>query len=683
MKRLSDFVSAVSRFSLTGRCGKNRISNRVHFVMILSICIFLGLTTSFQALGQTLSTEPITGPVLRPVIKPEIQKTITKIPIPFKPFTLQELHLKDPKTGLAATEKTLITIPPLPKMPETRTNRGNPYRPPAFAKPRVMMAGDIVRELNVLEPQYNRLGYTLRDRTTVDRIGGVVSNKNLLNDQKRRLLESKGKDMKIAGTIKYSAPQAQYFSSLGLLPQVVLDYMNPDKPMGINTFVPYQKVDYRTFQGGDPDTFQCTLNTGYTLLGAEKTMKLRGTGKVDVSLLGQYVDLFSLDVTGMVPTIDKNANSSTQTIVKVLGIDLSFALVDMGLNNSGQLINIPIKKWVKNVDKQAETTIQVGPVPVVLRVGIGGDVGLSTQLTLSSANASMTASVTPFTDAYIWAEAGVGTSGVCDAGIGGNLVLLFNTLAIEAGVFANKDPAGALQSFQIGFRGTNYLNMLAGSLFVYVNVYGKEFRYDVFEWEGLQDQSELFNYPLAMYYPNKDKILTVQLRGISRGNEGGFCSPFQLVSREGHGVLVEVWERGSSPDINKLDDIYDIRMGYSYRNGVVAGFLWSQTLTLTSDLDIPVASSQSPYVVRIALVESDNCAMTSTSNFSSAGVVDIAPAGNKVLMLAYDGNQHMFKGWGGSPPPYLTDYTPRGVVVTPKTDNPSSISFSLRDQFMR
>ena len=127
MKKLSDFVSAVSRFSLTGRCGKNRISNRVHFVMILSICIFLGLTTSFQALGQTLSKGPITSPVLKAVIKPEIQKTLTRTPIPFKPFTLQELKLKDPQTGLPATEKTLITIPPLPKMiPVTRTNRGEP-----------------------------------------------------------------------------------------------------------------------------------------------------------------------------------------------------------------------------------------------------------------------------------------------------------------------------------------------------------------------------------------------------------------------------------------------------------------------------------------------------------------------------------------------------------------------------
>lgn len=675
MKKLSAVVSAVSRFSLTGGCGKNRISNRVHFVMILSICIFLGLTTSFQALGQTLSKGPITGPVLRAVIKPEIQKTLTRTPIPFKPFTLQELNLKDPKTGLPATEKTLITIPPLSKIPVTRTNRGNPYRAPVPPNPRVMMAGDIVRELNVLEPQYNRLGYTLRDRTKMDRIGGVVSNNNLLADQKRRL------------QIEMGAPRPyQNISGIGTIASSLRPLYDPDKPTGNRNFVPYQKADYRLYEGGDPDTFQCTLNTGYTLLGDQTTMKLHGTGRVGVSLLGQYVDLFSLDVTGTVPTIDRNANSATQTIVKVLGIDLSFALVDMGLNNSGQLINIPIKKWVQPIDKQAETTIQVGPVPVVLRVGIGGNVGLSTQLTLSSAGASMGATVTPFADAYIWAEAGVGTSGVCDAGIGGELVLLFNTLTIGAGVNANKDPAGQLLTFDIGFWGTNDLNLLAGSLFVYVNIYGKEFRYDVFEWEGLKYQGTLFNYPLARYYPNKDKMLTVQLNGITRGNDVGTCSPLQLVSQNGQGVFFQAWEKGTSPDINRLDDIVDVRSGYNSENGAVAGFVWNSATT-SAVLNIPVASSQSPFIVRIALMEQDNCLMTFLgSNIPSSKefLVDIAPGGNKVLMLEYDGSNHQFRGWAGvgSPPPYLPNYTPRGVVVTPKTDNPSSITFTLKDRFI-
>lgn len=677
MKKLSDFVSAVSRFSLTGRSGKNRISNRVHFVMILSICILLGLTISFQALGQTLPQGPITGPVLRPVIKPEIQKTITRTPIPFKPFTLQELKLKDPKTGLPATEKALITIPPLPKMiPVTRTNRGNPYKKAFQPPPRVMMAGDIVKELNVLEPQYNKLGYTLRDRTTRDRIGGLVSNNNLLADQKRRLQIEKG------------APRPyQNISDIRTRVSSLKPLYDPDKPTGNRTFVPYQKADYRLYEGGDPNTFQCTLNTGYILLGDQTTMKLRGTGKVGVSLLGQYVDLFSLDVTGTVPTIDRNANSVTTTIVKVLGADLSYALVGMGLNDSGQVIDIPIKTWVESVDKQAETTIQVGPVPVVLRVGIGGDVGLSTQLTLSSASASMTASVTPFADAYIWAEAGVGTSGVCDAGIGGNLVLLFNTLTIEAGVFANKDPAGQLLSFEIGFRGTNDLNLLAGSLFVYINIYGKEFRYDVFEWEGLQfPKAQLFDYSVAKYYPNKDKILTVRLNGITRGDEVVGCLPqnlFQLVSRQGQGILVQVWEKGTSPDINKLDDIVDIRGGY-YENGAVAGFLWNSPTT-SAVLDIPVASSQSPFVVRISLLEGDNCLFLPFNiTFFEDYLVDIAPGGNKVLMLEYDGSNHQFRGWAGvgSPPPYLPNYTPRGVVVTPKTDNPSSITFTLKDRFI-
>ncbi len=499
----------------------------------------------------------------------------------------------------------------------------------------------------MLEPQYNKLGYTLRDRTTRDRIGGLVSNTNSLADQKRRLQIEKG------------APRPyQNISDIRTIVSSLKPLYDPDKPTGNRTFVPYQRADYRLYEGGDPNTFQCTLNTAYTLLCGEKKIELRGTGKIGVSLLGQYVDLFSLDVTGTVPTIDRNANSSTKTIVKVFGVDLSNLLVGMGLNDSGQVIDIPIKTWVESIDKQAETTIQVGPVPVVLRVGIGGDVGLSTQLTLSSASASMTASVTPFADAYIWAEAGVGTSGVCDAGIGGNLVLLFNTLTIEAGVFANKDPAGQLLSFEIGFRGTNDLNLLAGSLFVYINIYGKEFRYDVFEWEGLQfPKANLFGYSVAKYNPYKDKILTVQLNGITRGNEVVGCLPqglFQLVSRQGQGILVQVWEKGTSPDINKLDDIVDIRGGYA-ENGVAAGFLWNSPTT-SAVLDIPVASSQSPFVVRISLMEGDNCLMLpSNIPFSEDYLVDIAPGGNKVLMLEYDGSNHQFRGWAGvgSPPPYL------------------------------
>lgn len=693
MKKLWTFMKAASRFSVK--------LIQVDLVGILSIGILSGLSIPSPVIGQIQAPlqGPIIGPALKVAIKPTIQKTFTRAPIPFKPFTLQELNLKDPKTGLPATNNTLITLPlfPLPKYPATKTTQGNPYKPYVPTKPRVMLAGDIVKELNVLEPQFNRLGYTLRDRTTIVKIGELVANRALLNDQKKRFLERKGEDAKIGGIVKYTALQPQYFSLQGIFNKESvgsIDFQtNPDKSTGIKNFVPYQNGEYRNFQGGDPDIFQITLNTGYTLSGDQTRMQFNGMGKIDVSLFGLYVDLFSLNTNWMVPTRDTNANSSTVTRLTVLGLDASPLLAGMGLNDTSQLINIPLMKWSKSVEAHTETTIQVGYVPVTFRAGIGGDVGLSTQMTLSSANASMTLRAIPYADTYIWGEAGVGGYGIADVGIGGELTLLLYSLIFDAGFSANKDTAGAVSTFQVGFSGTIDIHELAGSLFIYLDVGGKQFRYDVFQWDGLHAQEPLFNYPLQTYYPWKDKILTVQLKDITRGNEGGVCpANTTLVSRDGQAVWVQVWERGSWPDFNKIDDIVDIKDGYLYRNGVVAGLLWSPYLSsaafnlLVASLNIPVASSQSPYLVRIALTESDICVPVGVSlSGYFDGVVDIAPAGKKVLMLEYDGTNHQFKGWTGvgSPPPYLPDYTARGTIVSPYTDNPSRISFTLRDGLMR
>jgi hypothetical protein len=315
-------------------------------------------------------------------------------------------------------------------------------------------------------------------------------------------------------------------------------------------------------------------------------------------------------------------------------------------------------------------------------VGFVGEVGFRPTITLDSNNSKMSATVNPYLDTKVFAEAGVGVSGIADAGVGGNLTLINDDIKIEATVEAKDDY------FATTLSGTNTLDMLNGNLYVYINVdcylYSGEYEYDIFDWSGFNAPYKLFDPINEKYYPNKDKILTVEVNSITRANEetANACPLIfsSLSQRQSESVLVEVWENAQVPDdfYSKYKVLEDWRAHNENGHGeiYVVGCPFQPSVTSLANLDIPVSSKGSPYVVRIALIEFDKCTHLDDPLYY---LVEVASGGNKVFMIQYDVLNHQFQGWPTTNPPYLTQKVPRGTEVNVKTDIPK-MSFTLKDR---
>jgi len=638
----------------------------------------------------------VKGPVLRATIKPAIQKTDTRTAISFRPFTLAELKRMAPRVFTSnVTDNTVMTLPPFPARAQTtlpdryRLGTASPVR-----RSRVMKAGDIVKELNAVEKKFNQQGYTLRDpRTRRIRVGRLLKNEQLLKEQEGSVVERRGR---VAAPLKkFERPSVTTGLVRDLGGRTAYD---PDAPTGRKGFTPLHMEDHRSFAGGDPDIFWGRLTTDYTIHGDNSVMTFDGNAKVDVAIFGQNASLLEIDAdTWSVPARDRQANSKTRTTARIFGRDEVTALLPAQLNSTGTNINIPGYKKSKIVEQQVETTIEVGPVPVTLRAGVRGEVGVSTQLTLYSGSPQtwtdwpkMSASVSPFLDTWVWAEAGVGGYHVADAGVGGTLRMINDTVDLGAGLFAKTFPETPQGEtfFQADLYGTNDLRMLDGSLYVYVNIDAGldlgEYRYDLFDWKGLQFKDDLFRYPLFSYYPNKEKVLTVQVNGVTRGGEPGMCFYLNLpsfmaptlLSRDTHFLYAQVWENGMIADPREEPHLIASQAVY---NGAMANFTWSPSLTTAAELEIPV-SKQTPYVVKVTLIEGTTCSYGGNSApYPWYQIVDVSPGGKRALWLEYDGVNHRFRGLGDGSLA-LPDYIPRGTAVTPKLENPSSITFTLKDR---
>jgi hypothetical protein len=655
-------------------------ARRLSCTTVMSTVFFLGLTISYQVFAQTTLPKQIAGPTLKLAVRPDIQKPLTKPVIPFRPFTLQELNqtlnLRPP-----ATETTMITIPSSvqAKIPVTSTTKGNPYKQLKPMTPRTMQAGEIIKQLNVHERQLNLVGYTLRNRTTTNKIGELSVNRNLLADQKKRAESEKG----IQATDKLKQVLVSKPSSVGIVnkPFVATNPLspNPDAYTGKTLFVPFNQYDVRVFDGGDPNIVEGILYFNNQLVCDEMAMTYHGVSTADIIMLGKQFSMFNLDFTTSAPTSATSATSSRiATKASVFGTDISFVLPQK-LNATGKSIQYPNQKtsyFLPPMEIQADFPVAPG-ISVTLKMGAGGEVGVFAGLNLNPE--LMSASAGPYLSTWIWAEAGADILGLADIGVGGNLRLIDDTLTINASASAKKDASARLY-FQNNLSGVNDLNLLSGNLYIYLDILGSDNQYEIFSWEGLHYKNELFNYKSPQYYPNRDKILTLQLSSIIRGNEGNACTAVpgeQLISRSGQALVAQIWVKGDVPEVNKLNDLPDILSGYNQGHADIASFAWNAPTN--GDVNLPIASFLSPFILRISLLEGDNC-----QKFSQNYVDDIAPGANKVLMLEYDTANHQFRGWSGITPPYLFPaWTPRGAVVLPKIDNPSGISFTLRDANVR
>jgi len=136
----------------------------VFFGIFVVLALFMNPAFAQSQLQKTQPSQPYRS--VKVQIKPELIKIYTRPPIPFKPFTYSDF--KDPKTGQMLKPDQMVTLSHL-----------NP--------PRQIRGDQFINEINQLERDYNRYGYTYRTPGEIV-IGEMVIRKELLKTQADRIM---------------------------------------------------------------------------------------------------------------------------------------------------------------------------------------------------------------------------------------------------------------------------------------------------------------------------------------------------------------------------------------------------------------------------------------------------------------------------------------------------------------
>ncbi len=199
--------------------------------------------------------------------------------------------------------------------------------------------------------------------------------------------------------------------------------------------------------------------------------RLDNAASFTVSLLGNEFELLG-------------ANAAR--IATTAGVESEEGLVDI-LGESGVSPNVEVEKLFVG----REQTVMVGPVPVVLKYGIEGELGLS------MANKDGALVVTPHGGLFLIAEAGVGGDlGVigASAGVSGTITLF------EVQLPFSLDITTSSGAYSYALRGDVHLETLTGSLSLFAKAYVKVFGIkisvkrtrELWGWDGITYDKNLF-----------------------------------------------------------------------------------------------------------------------------------------------------------------------------------------------
>lgn len=371
---------------------------------------------------------------------------------------------------------------------------------------RSMTRREFVHRANQLEAQLNASGYTLKGTQAVVRDAAVPLDTFRFAAQRRSLVGSKiaaivrptlqqrqrrldvNPILPTATVIQLRQIDPQFAAALQrfrVFPAMTLDTASPPQ-----LILPIVKNFSKSWDVGDRDV----VAAGFSYSG-----KLTGDTTATSLEVGAEVDAWFFDRHGNIAEVEASANApkagagGAQAEITVLGQ----RVYNKSLAAGTTILEGDVSK---SLDYSVQTTVVIYGIPVTVRVGGRGTVGLSYGMGVESA--AVTADVTPFASLQGYAEAGV-TIWIAEAGAGANLTLLQLSIPVDGKLALvqelENDLWGIHRQLTVGYE----VRALDGNVYAYVRVShpcGWKFwetchtRYDktIFSWTGVRDSGTWF-----------------------------------------------------------------------------------------------------------------------------------------------------------------------------------------------
>lgn len=397
-----------------------------------------------------------------------------KEPIPFVPF-----DLKNPQTGERYLPNEEIEIRPGKKM----------------------LAREFFNKLNDTEQKLNQSGYSLRDEG-VSMLGKIDECLTFLDEQGKLIDGGVSADLSDwnlkdqLGEVKetwdrFSASLPDWDTMRAKADSEKVKVFLPPIPTysppvpEITRLEAPELTKSRSWstEFGQKKKFWGALNASFKIEATESKAKAQAAGSFRAAVLGKWEG----------ELVGAHAHASA--------FQHNAASLSIGVDLIGK--SVYSKSWKKDglrkedkleytVDKGFNTRFAIGPVPVRVRVGFAGGIGL--KYGYQVVPIQIGAYAVPFAGTRVYAQAGVDL-GIAGAGVGGDLILIEDHLTLKgvAGVTFAKELKLVLE-----LSGTNSLRALAGELYVYayIDLWIKKWegRFGLWKWKGYTHNGEVFRF---------------------------------------------------------------------------------------------------------------------------------------------------------------------------------------------
>ncbi|GEM_PF-1936106 len=413
---------------------------------------------------------------------------------------------------------------------------------PPFPNGKTMRAADYYNDLNILESQFNALGYTLDVRR--DPSPGAKLQETRFSAAQAAQVRKAGQDfigrhrrLSIAKPLGAAEFQQQYLKQQSAdrarLQRLIKDRSEEPPPLSPSGYVPPPpapdqtgndfKYEYSTDLPtlGDRDLFAIYLEGSAELSGKKPGVyAIPGTNAVQAGgniQLKAHAEAGGYVFDNKFALIRVDGNATAPSPGGEMGAKVTLYIAGMATRD---LINCPTKtyssttklvdlphweateRWEKSLDLSYTTPIPIGPFVITLRAGVRAAAGIEGGIYLSPLGAS--ARFGPYVRADVYASAGISLL-IVEAGVKVTLTLINNSLVLEGSVGLIGELEAGESSLKIAYSLRLYdeFQALSGSLGVYVCVYVPAFDippwhkkcwdWDIISWEGWKATGDLFD----------------------------------------------------------------------------------------------------------------------------------------------------------------------------------------------
>lgn len=381
---------------------------------------------------------------------------------------------------------------------------------PALPNGESMTAEDYYRELNLLEKDFNSLGYSLdsrrdageeailqeipapagqngtrvkMDAAALSRVRSKAADyKSALGTKQGRLaalgktkVTPSGKTA-VKATEKIAGQQAQEATRIELQRknQRSLEEALGDQKLAMRLPPnPYKKeINPTVIEKGDRDIFAIALDATSRQEGSLEAMRIVNGIGVRAYLFGNSLSLVSLMGTTYAPAA--NGEMVAELALMILGNNISWA----GLRETAAVPAAPLSEtaglppvggeadWSTSLDVGYGMTFMAGPIPVSVRIGARATLGL--EYTLLANPVRVENEIAPYAYADIYAQGGINLL-IVEAGVECELTLLDTRLTVHA--MLQRGASDGREYLDTEYFVHRWYSALSGDLNVYAYVY--------------------------------------------------------------------------------------------------------------------------------------------------------------------------------------------------------------------